>query len=125
MCDLHNKVNASLKKPIFDCKKAFDFWGGDCGCDAKKKDKGTAENKDKPVDVIVKADENKSKVDEVSEKPGEEVKPVEAPKDKVVEVSMKVDSTEKVEEHSRSENSEKIEKTEESKIAIKIEKPDK
>ena len=35
ICDLHNHVNKRLGKPIFECKKAFDFWGGDCGCDAK------------------------------------------------------------------------------------------
>jgi hypothetical protein len=32
MCDIHNQVNKRLNKPIFDCGKAFDFWGGDCGC---------------------------------------------------------------------------------------------
>ena len=32
ICFLHNKVNERLNKPIFDCKKAFEFWGGDCGC---------------------------------------------------------------------------------------------
>ena len=32
ICDIHNKVNKFLKKEIFDCKKAFDVWGGDCGC---------------------------------------------------------------------------------------------
>ena len=36
LCDLHNKVNSRLKKPIFDCKKAFNFWGGECGCSEKK-----------------------------------------------------------------------------------------
>ena len=33
ICKIHNIVNKVLGKPIFDCKKAFDFWGGDCGCD--------------------------------------------------------------------------------------------
>lgn len=32
VCQLHNIVNERLNKPIFDCSKAFDFWGGDCGC---------------------------------------------------------------------------------------------
>ena len=32
ICDIHNSVNKFLKKEIFDCKKAFDVWGGDCGC---------------------------------------------------------------------------------------------
>ena len=33
ICKIHNIVNKVLNKPIFDCKKAFDYWGGDCGCD--------------------------------------------------------------------------------------------
>ena len=33
ICKIHNIVNKVLNKPHFDCKKAFDFWGGDCGCD--------------------------------------------------------------------------------------------
>ena len=33
ICKIHNIVNKVLGKPIFDCKRAFDFWGGDCGCD--------------------------------------------------------------------------------------------
>ncbi len=36
LCDLHNKVNVRLNKPVFDCKKAFGFWGGECGCAEKK-----------------------------------------------------------------------------------------
>jgi len=32
LCDLHNKVNVRLGKPIYECKKTFDIWGGDCGC---------------------------------------------------------------------------------------------
>ncbi len=32
MCFLHNKVNKRLKKPTFDCSKAAQYWGGDCGC---------------------------------------------------------------------------------------------
>lgn len=32
ICFLHNKVNERIGKPIFDCKKAFEFWGGECGC---------------------------------------------------------------------------------------------
>jgi FAD-linked sulfhydryl oxidase len=36
ICFLHNKVNERLHKPIFDCQKAFDFWGGDCGCSGEK-----------------------------------------------------------------------------------------
>lgn len=33
ICDLHNKVNERLGKEIINCKKAYDVWGGDCGCD--------------------------------------------------------------------------------------------
>ena len=33
ICKIHNIVNKVLEKPTFNCKKAFDFWGGDCGCD--------------------------------------------------------------------------------------------
>ena len=29
LCDLHNKVNANLNKPIFDCNKVLEFWGGE------------------------------------------------------------------------------------------------
>ncbi len=28
LCDLHNIVNKALKKPIFDCNKIYDRWGG-------------------------------------------------------------------------------------------------
>ncbi len=38
LCDLHNHVNKRLGKPIFECKKAFNFWGGDCGCDGNHSD---------------------------------------------------------------------------------------
>jgi hypothetical protein len=40
-CDIHNNVNQRLNKPIFDCKKAFDFWGGNCGC-SEDKDNGNS-----------------------------------------------------------------------------------
>ena len=33
ICKIHNIVNKVLNKPQFDCKKAFDIWGGDCGWD--------------------------------------------------------------------------------------------
>jgi hypothetical protein len=36
ICDLHNKVNVRLGKPIYDCKKTFDIWGGDCGCNVEE-----------------------------------------------------------------------------------------
>ena len=35
ICDLHNIVNEALNKPKFDCKRAFDYWGGNCGCSDK------------------------------------------------------------------------------------------
>ena len=31
VCNLHNHVNERLNKPIFDCDKAAEYWGGDCG----------------------------------------------------------------------------------------------
>ncbi len=37
-CHVHNEVNKSLKKPLFDCSKIGDFY--DCGC---------AEDDDKPI----------------------------------------------------------------------------
>ncbi len=33
ICDIHNIVNRRLNKTEYDCKKAFDIWGGDCGCE--------------------------------------------------------------------------------------------
>ena len=39
ICDLHNIVNETLNKPKFDCKRAFDYWGGNCGCSDKKEKK--------------------------------------------------------------------------------------
>ena len=44
ICFLHNKVNEKLNKPIFDCKKAFEFWGGDCGCSLANNNSGKASN---------------------------------------------------------------------------------
>ena len=35
ICKIHNIVNKVLEKPQFDCKKAFDIWGVDCGCDVE------------------------------------------------------------------------------------------
>lgn len=36
ICKLHNIVNKRLDKKEFDCSKAFDHWGGDCGCEPKE-----------------------------------------------------------------------------------------
>jgi FAD-linked sulfhydryl oxidase len=36
-CFIHNQVNESKKKPIFDCSKIGDFY--DCGCEDDEKDK--------------------------------------------------------------------------------------
>jgi hypothetical protein len=44
LCEVHNHANKRLGKPIFDCKKAFEYWGGDCGCDAKKEHEHMADN---------------------------------------------------------------------------------
>ena len=41
ICDLHNKVNLRLNKPVFDCKNAFKFWGGECGCSENKSNNNT------------------------------------------------------------------------------------
>jgi FAD-linked sulfhydryl oxidase len=35
LCQLHNEVNKFLKKPIFDCDRVYEVWGGDCGCSVK------------------------------------------------------------------------------------------
>lgn len=32
LCGIHNQVNARIGKEIFDCTKAMEYWGGDCGC---------------------------------------------------------------------------------------------
>ena len=32
ICLIHNLMNQKLGKPKFSCRKAFDVWGGDCGC---------------------------------------------------------------------------------------------
>ena len=37
MCTIHNIVNKRLGKQIFDCNNAMNYWGGDCGCSAKRK----------------------------------------------------------------------------------------
>jgi len=36
-CHVHNEVNKSLKKPLFDCSKIGDFY--DCGCAEEGPDK--------------------------------------------------------------------------------------
>lgn len=35
-CKIHNIVNKRLNKEEFDCSKAYNEWGGDCGCDGKE-----------------------------------------------------------------------------------------
>jgi FAD-linked sulfhydryl oxidase len=35
MCEIHNIVNRRLNKTEYDCKNAFDIWGGDCGCEVR------------------------------------------------------------------------------------------
>ena len=34
ICDIHNILNKKLGKKKFNCRHAFDIWGGDCGCDS-------------------------------------------------------------------------------------------
>jgi len=45
-CHVHNEVNKSLKKPIFDCSNIGDFY--DCGCADDEKDEIGKEGK-KPI----------------------------------------------------------------------------
>lgn len=43
-CHVHNEVNKSLKKKLFDCSKIGDFY--DCGCaDDEKGEKGGEKKK--------------------------------------------------------------------------------
>ena len=53
LCGLHNIVNERLGKPIFDCQKAFDFWGGNCGCSLEKGEKSSPEDKPKESQNII------------------------------------------------------------------------
>ncbi len=58
LCDIHNQVNKRLNKPIFDCEKASDFWGGDCGCGAdannnNKKDRSLPGENPQEATIIV------------------------------------------------------------------------
>lgn len=53
MCNLHNQVNERIKKPIFDCKKALSFWGGDCGCTENKDKKENHDNKNTTRDYNI------------------------------------------------------------------------
>ena len=57
---LHNKVNAKLKKPIFDCKKAFGFWG-ECGCSKKINFKEIRKDCNKGVKIDIKKEINVKK----------------------------------------------------------------
>lgn len=41
-CHVHNEVNKSLKKPIFDCSKIGDFY--DCGCADDEKEGAAGED---------------------------------------------------------------------------------
>jgi FAD-linked sulfhydryl oxidase len=46
-CHVHNEVNKSLKKPLFDCSKIGDFY--DCGCaDDEKEGKGKSKGMEGP-----------------------------------------------------------------------------
>ncbi len=44
-CHVHNEVNRSLKKKVFDCSKIGDFY--DCGCAEDPADAEAAKMKDK------------------------------------------------------------------------------
>ena len=70
LCGLHNIVNKRLGKPHFDCKKAFDFWGGGCGCKAKKHGKNhkkIGKNRKKNSKKAIK--KNKKEINKTIEKP--------------------------------------------------------
>lgn len=34
ICEIHNMMNKKLNKSKFNCRNAFDIWGGDCGCNS-------------------------------------------------------------------------------------------
>ena len=34
VCEIHNLMNKRLNKDMFNCRNAFDIWGGDCGCNS-------------------------------------------------------------------------------------------
>jgi FAD-linked sulfhydryl oxidase len=42
-CEIHNIVNKRLGKPLFDCDKALEYWGGDCGCHGDSSSSGSSE----------------------------------------------------------------------------------
>jgi len=48
-CYVHNEVNISTGKPLFDCGKIGDFY--DCGCDDEKDDKSSGSGKNETHDV--------------------------------------------------------------------------
>jgi len=50
-CFLHNKVNIRLGKPEFDCKKAFDYWGGDCSCTIDSQELNNSTNSNNNTDT--------------------------------------------------------------------------
>jgi FAD-linked sulfhydryl oxidase len=56
LCGLHNNVNERLNKPKFDCNKAFEFWGGNCGCHENKSE---VKNPDSKEPAAVSQDKNK------------------------------------------------------------------
>ena len=45
-CELHNIVNKKLGKEEFDCDKAFEFWGGDCGFSGDDEEENANDSKD-------------------------------------------------------------------------------
>jgi len=49
-CHVHNEVNKSLSKDVFDCSKIGDFY--DCGC-ADEKDEQEARRKTDRIDLQV------------------------------------------------------------------------
>lgn len=45
-CHVHNEVNKSLKKPIFDCSNIGDFY--DCGCAEDESAESAGKSTEKP-----------------------------------------------------------------------------
>lgn len=90
LCDMHNKVNEKLKKRIFDCKKAFGFWGGECGCAEKTSNTTITENRIVPIineSKDVKTEVISKKVMNITA----EIKPFNA----TIEISKKLENKEK------------------------------
>lgn len=43
ICEMHNEYNKLKDLPLIDCSKAFEFWGGGCGCSDSKNEENEKE----------------------------------------------------------------------------------